>query len=138
MVVTFFIMIFSLFHMQSKNYEQVVFESFTRGGSFSIKITSDSIQLKDNGSISSIVLKPSDWKDLCATLDKIDITQLEKYPSPTTNHAADAAWHSTIEVKMAGVDYTTQTFDNRNAPMKVVSLMNCINKLEKNYFKKKN
>jgi hypothetical protein len=130
-------MILTTIQAPSKNYEAVVFESFTRGGSISITITADSIQCKDNGVVTSFALKPADWKALCATLNKIAINQLGDYPAPTSNRAMDAAWHSTIVVKMNGKDYSTTTFDNRIAPEKVRSLMNSISHLEKDYFKKK-
>lgn len=134
---TLLFMLFTMLQSPSKNYEVVVFESFTRGGTISIVIKPDSIQFKDNDIMTSSALKPADWKALCATLNKMAINQLGDYPAPTSNRAMDAAWHSTIIVKMDGKDYSTTTFDNRNAPEKVKSLMSCISQLEKSYFKKK-
>jgi hypothetical protein len=125
------------FQSPMQNYESIVFESFTRGGSFSIRITTDSIIRTDNGEITSVVLKPADWKALCSTLNKLDINQLADYPAPTSNRAMDAAWHSTIIVKMNGKEFSTTTFDNRNAPEKVKPLMACISQIEKSYLKKK-
>lgn len=137
MLYTLLFMSLTALQSPSKNYEAVVFESFTRGGSISIVITADSIQSKENGVVTSATLKPADWKALCAELNKISLNQLGEYPAPTSNRAMDAAWHSTIFVKMNGKDYSTTTFDNRIAPEKVKLLMNCITHLEKSYFNKK-
>lgn len=137
MSLTLLLALIAVFQSPSKDYKAVTFESFTRGGRISIRITPDSVFSDLDGIVTRAKVKSADWKALCNTLNKLNLNKLGDYQAPTSNRSMDAAWHSSIHVNADDKEYSTVTFDNRNAPNEVKSLMNCINNLEKAYFKKK-
>lgn len=127
----------SFFELSQNTFDLVVFESRARGGNFSIKIKNDSVHFSENGSVVSSAIESKDWEAVVKKLQKITVTNISSYTAATSRRVTDAAWHSSIMIRMNGLEYSTTIFDDRNAPEPLIPLMKCINRLEKHYRKGK-
>src|SRR3954462_14209426 len=89
----------------SSDIKQIEFRTGSRGYNKRITLTTDSVTLIVNSSRdddpsrnSKTVLKAEEWNKLIASLEGVDIRQLDKLKSPTMKRAVDAADGSTLTI----------------------------------------
>ena len=112
----------------------ITFESNTRGGREYITITKEKIVWIQNEKEKTASITSAEWEKLETALQTIRYEEMNSYAVPSDKRNVDAAWHSTITIKINNLEYSSSTFDNYNSPEKLSGLMNYILKLKKKHF----
>ncbi len=112
--------------------KEITFEykAYTRGSNLSYVVTKDSVVHKEEmrGEINTYKDKmdASEWDDLLAATEKVDLEKLETMEVPSKKHQFDGALAATLLITVDGKEYRTATFDHGNPPAEIKDLVNDI------------
>jgi hypothetical protein len=120
---------------QQNNTETMVectYKSGTRGSHLELVITKDSLILNQTGFKNYVLkkqLNEDEWNSLSEIIKEIDLKKMNGFNAPTDGRKTDRAWHSSITVKTDKAEYSSQAFDNTDAPKELSKLMEQIKSL---------
>ncbi|WP_224488319.1 hypothetical protein [Robertkochia flava] len=102
------------------------YEAFTRGSSFEVLVTRDSIKVREGfrgTPWSSRKLTPSEWDNLLKRLEGVDVQGMKSLEPPSSKRYSDAAAHALVHVLTPSEEYTSVEFDHENPPEALESLV---------------
>ncbi len=112
---------------QKEQKTQLTYHAISRGYFEKITISKDEISIskdRDYKKIASYSYPESDWQELMALLDEIDIRNLENIEVPSKKFQFDGAAITTFKVNTGKDEYTTPGFDNDNPPKAIEVIVN--------------
>jgi hypothetical protein len=138
LMITFALLFCSFFMMaQTAPVHKIVYESSTRGYKKTIELTTDSVVYRQSGHVREgspalvrQALLPGEWERLTQALEGVSLAELPEMEAKGKNRSRDAALHSALTIATATGSYSSQTFDNCQAPAGLMGLMEEIRKIE--------
>lgn len=116
----------------------ITYEAFSRGTFINIHITTSTLTISEDRSLSeknNFSLKTTDWDALNNLLKDIDLTKLESLKAPTDKRLYDGAAHAALTVKSNEHTYTTSSFDHGHPPKEIENLVNKVLSIRELYDK---
>ncbi|MBT8295045.1 MAG: hypothetical protein KJO51_01370 [Gramella sp.] len=141
MKITFFAFLILLFsandcsHQAQSQIDSVSYETFTRGSTTMYTVTPENIRIKSTGvnaGENSKSISSEDWALLMTSIEKIEVSDLNRLKAPSQSRASDAALHAILSVRKNDTIYKTNSFDHGNAPAEVKPLVQAILRLAEN------
>lgn len=120
------------------NETTVKYIASSRGSYQFIQISESDILVSTDRSLiqkSKYNCTKENWEDINSLIEAIDLEILEELEPPSTKHQFDGAPHTTLTVKIGGVEYMTPTFDHGNPPKEIETLVNKVLSLKENAVK---
>ena len=125
-----FKVVFLLFFLAScasiKNKEmdyEVIYEAQTRGVLEVISFKGNTIKLKTNTEIKTIVLKQEKISAIKSVLSKIKLSEIARLIPPSNQRNFDGAMAATITIKKVKNTYISSSFDHDNPPKELAPLL---------------
>jgi hypothetical protein len=112
---------------QEEKSLQFTYKVMTRGFFEILWVSKNSISIsKDRDLIkkSSYEFPESDWQELMALLNDIDIKSLPNLEAPTKKHQFDGAAMTTLKISVEGNEFETPIFDNGAPPKTIEAIVN--------------
>ena len=120
-------------HVQKTVFQQqdttIIYRASTRGYFDYISISRDTVLLSSDRDLKQVViLKPTEtqWNKLYGFVQSINLSELPNMEVPTGKRHYDAAYHTTIQIKIRDTEVTTPTFDHDAPPKKIMAIVNTI------------
>jgi len=113
----------------------VTYNTFTRGSSTEVIISSEEIQIESKGlepGKTTATIAKKDWEAIMAEIHKIDLSKLDQFEAPSQSRASDASAHATLSIVSKGTQYETSNFDHGNPPEALKPLVEAILRLAEN------
>lgn len=98
----------------------------TRGSYKKVVVTNDSIVTIKDHTMKDVVTKSiskSDWNQLTAAADKVNLDGLNTVKAPSVKHQFDGALAANLKIIKDGKEYTSTTFDHGNPPSEIAAVV---------------
>ncbi|MGG8497179.1 hypothetical protein ACQY1Q_12240 [Tenacibaculum sp. TC6] len=123
-----FLMIVSCGYAQegAKDFDEIVYNEFTRGSFSIITVTKNKASFKGKNSEKSVEVSKVKRDELSKLLGKIDLESIKNLDTPTEKRASDRSMHANVTIKIGDKSYTSVTFDADNPPKELKEIIKTV------------
>lgn len=114
---------------QKTNFDEIIYESITRGRSEKITIKEHTVYYKTHLKSSTYKLTKNQQELLDKEISNLNLKGLSTLKAPTNKRLFDGAMHTNIFIKKDSKQYVSSTFDDTNPPAELIALCTFIKNL---------
>jgi len=116
----------------------VTYTAMSRGFYEYVQISGPKVSVSTDRNLQDIdtyTYNESDWKQLKALMDAVDLQTLNKLKAPTHKRLHDGAAHATLAFRQGDMEVMTPTFDHGHPPKEIEALVNKVLSIKENVLK---
>ncbi len=112
---------------QEKKISYVVYEAFSRGSFFYLKINETTIEKSIDRSLKNPASKKcskKEWQNILSYIEKINLEKISELQAPSEKSHTDRALQAQLKISTPDLTFTSSNFDHGNPPKEIESLVN--------------